>query len=202
MMSSAWLRRPLSITAWVLIGGLTLVLSPVLLLAAAVAAALARERKPLVLARVLLAYLLRELLTLVACGALWLCSGAGTLMGTPTFQRWHWQLLRWIVHGVTDPAVRALDITVVEDASSQADRALSDGGPLVLFSRHAGPGDTMVLVDQLLSRFDRRPSVGSDRAACSSCIPRAATSAPRAGAAPSAACGRRATPRPATPPRC
>ncbi len=159
MMSSRWLRRPLSITGWVLVGGLALVLSPVLFLVAGVAAALTRERKPLVLVRVVVAYLVRELLMLVACGALWLRSGAGLLMGTPTVQRWHWRLLRWFVHGVTGPAVRALDIGIAEDASNEADRALSDGGALILFSRHAGPGDTMILIDMLLSRFGRRPSV-------------------------------------------
>ncbi len=159
MMSSPWLRRPLSITGWLLVGGVALVLSPVLFLVAGVAAALTRERKPLVLVRVVVAYLVRELFTLVGCGALWLRSGAGLLMGTPRLQRWHWQLLRWFVNGVTGPAVSALDITIVEDACGEADRALSADGPLILFSRHAGPGDTMVLVDMLLSRFDRRPSV-------------------------------------------
>lgn len=31
--------------------------------------------------------------------------------------------------------------------------------PLLIFSRHAGPGDTVLLIDQLLSRYARRPSV-------------------------------------------
>jgi 1-acyl-sn-glycerol-3-phosphate acyltransferase len=37
--------------------------------------------------------------------------------------------------------------------------ALRADEPLIVLSRHAGPGDTILLIDQLLSRFDRRPSV-------------------------------------------
>ena len=42
---------------------------------------------------------------------------------------------------------------------TEASRALESDGPLLFFSRHAGPGDTILLIDRLLTRFDRLPSV-------------------------------------------
>ena len=45
------------------------------------------------------------------------------------------------------------------EASTGAARALESDEPLIVFSRHAGPGDTIFIVDELISRYRRRPSV-------------------------------------------
>jgi 1-acyl-sn-glycerol-3-phosphate acyltransferase len=52
-----------------------------------------------------------------------------------------------------------LEIDEAPDPSPDAERVLSSDGPVLVFSRHAGPGDTFLIVDRLLSRFDRRASV-------------------------------------------
>jgi 1-acyl-sn-glycerol-3-phosphate acyltransferase len=109
--------------------------------------------------RVVLAYFLRELTTLVACGGLWLASGCGLLMQKQRVQNWHWRLLRWFVSGLAEAALDSVRIAVAEEGSQAALEALKQDGPVLVFSRHAGPADTVLLIDRLLRRFGRRPSV-------------------------------------------
>jgi 1-acyl-sn-glycerol-3-phosphate acyltransferase len=158
-MPPAAARRPLTVTAWLLMSILCLALSPLVLAVAAVTAALTRRPQPLILARIVIAYFARELAVLVACGALWLASGAGIWMRWPRFQLLHYRLLRWFVHGLSERARSVLQIDVAPEISAEATRALETDGPLLFFSRHAGPGDTVLLIDQLLSRYHRFPSV-------------------------------------------
>jgi 1-acyl-sn-glycerol-3-phosphate acyltransferase len=63
------------------------------------------------------------------------------------------------VHLFTQRWLKLLDIHVAEEAPSDAIRALEGVEPLLFFSRHAGPGDTIVLIDRLLTRFDRLPRI-------------------------------------------
>ncbi len=158
-MPVAAVRRPLTVTTWLLMSILCLVLSPLLLAVAAAASALTGRPQPLILARLVIAYFARELLVLLACGALWLASGAGIWMHSHRFQRLHHRLLRWFVHGLTERALSVLQVEVTPELSSEASRALESDRPLLYFSRHAGPGDTVLLVDQLMSRYRRFPSV-------------------------------------------
>lgn len=153
------LRRPLTITAWILMALLCLVLSPVLLALGALAAAVMRRPQPLLLARLLIAYFWRELAVLAACGLLWLASGAGLRLTSPRFQVLHYRLLRWFVHGLAERILTLLDIDVEADPTPEALAALERDAPLLCFSRHAGPGDTVLLVDLLFSRYRRLPSV-------------------------------------------
>jgi len=154
-----WLRRPLSITAWLILSTVCVLLWPVLAGIAQVIGALTGDRRLAIMTRIFLTYFGRELMTLVTCGFLWLLSGAGLFMRTGWMQALHWRLLRWFVGGIADATIGELGIQVREDASQEADRALADDGPLIVFSRHAGPGDTILLIDRLLTHFDRRPSV-------------------------------------------
>jgi 1-acyl-sn-glycerol-3-phosphate acyltransferase len=158
-MPPAAVRRPLTITAWLGMSILCLALSPLLLAVAAIAAALTGRPQPLILARLLVAYFARELAVLIACGALWLASGAGVLMRSRRFQLLHYRLLRWFVHGVAARALALLDIDVPMGLPTEATHALETDRPLLFFSRHAGPGDTVILIDLLLTRFDRLPSI-------------------------------------------
>jgi hypothetical protein len=159
MLSPAWLRRPLTVSGWLVLSALGLVLAPLGLVLAGAISMLTRSRKPLVLARVLIGYFACEFVTLLACGGLWLISGAGRRMDTPRIQEWHWRLLGFFVRGVAGSAREALGIEVAEEASEEAAAALRGDRPLIIFSRHAGPADTVLLVDRLITRFHRRPSV-------------------------------------------
>ena len=153
------IRRPVTITVWLLMSTVCLVLSPLLLGLAWFCSTVSGRPQPVIFARLVIAYFALELAALLACGALWLASGGGVLMGSETFQRLHYRLLRWVVHSFAGRWCALLEIDVAEGESPEATRALQAAGPLLFFSRHAGPGDTVVLIDLLLTRFDRLPSV-------------------------------------------
>jgi 1-acyl-sn-glycerol-3-phosphate acyltransferase len=159
MMAPAAIRRPLTVTTWLFASAACLLLSPLLLLVAALAAALTRRPQPLLFTRLVIAYLARELLVLIACGGLWLMSGFGARMRSRRSQRLHLRLLRWFVHGMAAEVLDLLRIDIESAPSPAAESALRRDGPLLFFSRHAGPGDTVLLVDRLLSEYDRAPSV-------------------------------------------
>jgi 1-acyl-sn-glycerol-3-phosphate acyltransferase len=158
-MPPAAVRRPLTVTVWLLMSALVLVLSPLLLVLAALAVAIIRRPQPMLLTRLLIAYFARELGVLVACGVLWLSSGFGLKLRSRRFQLLHYRLLRWFVHGLAQRALTLLEIDVMPRPSDAAARALADDRPVLFFSRHAGPGDTVLLVDLLITRYNRFPSV-------------------------------------------
>ncbi|HWE09743.1 MAG TPA: 1-acyl-sn-glycerol-3-phosphate acyltransferase [Solirubrobacteraceae bacterium] len=158
-MPPAPVRRPLTITTWLVVSSVCLLLSPLVLAAGEIAAALMRRPQPKILARLVIEYFARELLILVACGGLWLISGCGWRIHAPRLQRAHYGLLRWFVHGLSSRVRELLDIRVETEPSEEAFRALRTDRPLLFFSRHAGPGDTVFLTDVLMTRYDRLPSI-------------------------------------------
>jgi 1-acyl-sn-glycerol-3-phosphate acyltransferase len=158
-MPPAGTRRPITVTAWLVMSIACLAASPVLIALAALASAVTGRPQVLIFARLGVAYFALELAGLIACGALWLGSIGGLFMGTQPFQRLHYRLLRWFVHEFARRWLAFLDIHAPEEEATEAIRALETDKPLLFFSRHAGPGDTILLIDRLLTRFDRLPSV-------------------------------------------
>jgi 1-acyl-sn-glycerol-3-phosphate acyltransferase len=158
-MPPAAVRRPITVTVWLVMSVVCLALSPLLLALAALVSAVTGRPQALIFARLVVTYFALELSTLIACATLWLASGGGLLIGTQRFQLLHYRLLRWFVHGFAQRWLALLDIRVAAEGSTEACRALESDGPLLFFSRHAGPGDTILLIDRLLTRFDRLPSV-------------------------------------------
>lgn len=153
------IRRPVTVTVWLIVSAGCLLASPVLLALGMLARAITGRREPLVVARLIVAYFIHEFAVLIGCGLLWLGTGCGRLIRTERSQLLHWRLLGWFVGGLAAAGRAALDVDVVPEASPEATRRLDDDRPLIIFSRHAGPGDTVFIADQLLSRFHRRPSV-------------------------------------------
>jgi hypothetical protein len=158
-MPPAPIRRPLTITTWIVVSSLCLLLSPFILVAGEIAAAVMRRPQPKLLARLVIEYFARELLVLIACGGLWLISACGWQIHAPRFQRAHYGLLRWFVNGLSSRARELLDIRVETEPSEAAVESLRADRPVLFFSRHAGPGDTVFLTDVLMTRYDRLPSV-------------------------------------------
>ncbi len=159
MMPPTAIRRPVTVTVWLVVSTACLITSPLLLGLARVASALTGRRQPMVIARLIVTYFAHELGALVACGVLWVVAGAGWRIDAPRSQELHWRLVRWFFGGLATSARRVLDIDVDPDPSPEAVHALASERPLIVFSRHAGPGDTLFIVDELVSRFQRRPSV-------------------------------------------
>ncbi len=158
-MPPALLRRPVTVTVWLVMSVVVLVLSPVILLAGAVGAAILGRPQPRVMAQVIVSYFARELVVLLAAGALWVASGFGHAIGSARFQRLHLRLLRWFVRAAAERFTTLLDLEVAPQPSGEAAAALASDRPLLFFSRHAGPGDTVLLVDLLIRRYERNPSL-------------------------------------------
>ncbi|HSP18478.1 MAG TPA: 1-acyl-sn-glycerol-3-phosphate acyltransferase [Myxococcaceae bacterium] len=158
-MPPAIIRRPLTITAWLLLSTFSLVLSPVLLALGTLASRLTGRPQPKWLARLLIAYCTRELGGILAAGGLWLASGCGAGMQWPRIQEAHYRLLGWYVRGLAERVLTLLDLDVRSELTPEVAEVLAADRPLIFLSRHAGPGDTLLLIDQLLSRYDRYPSV-------------------------------------------
>lgn len=69
----------------------------------------------------------------------------------------HYGLIRWFLSKVYAAAVRIFRLTL--DIEEPRDRPARPGRPIVVLSRHAGPGDSFLLIYHLLSLYDRRPRI-------------------------------------------
>jgi 1-acyl-sn-glycerol-3-phosphate acyltransferase len=153
------IRRPVTVVLWLIVSTVVVLASPLLLALGKLASGLTRRPQPLIATRLTIAYFGCELAALVGCGVLWLGAGCGVWVHTRRWQALHWRLLRWFIRGLADAGRRAFGIDVNPELSTEAASALESDRPLIVLSRHAGPGDTIFLLDELLSRFRRRPSV-------------------------------------------
>ncbi len=137
-----------------------LLLSPVLLLVALVLSPLFGGLRPLRMLLIVLAFAARHLGAVLALLALWVRSLFGRRMGTPELQAAHVGVMRWFVAGVTHAIVRLARVEVRTHESKAAVDALTGSGrPVVLLSRHAGEGDTLLVIYELLCRHDRAPRI-------------------------------------------
>lgn len=108
-----------------------------------------------------LVWLFAESAVLFMCLGLWLASGFGGRLRTEPFARRHYAVMRWFLDSVYDAARRAfgLRVEVEEPALTGSELAARLARPVIVLSRHAGPGDSFLLVRQLLSVYQRRPRV-------------------------------------------
>jgi hypothetical protein len=139
-----------------------IVLSPLLLLLAAVAVPSRPGRQR---ARRLLwfglAWLVMECLALVACLGLWIVSGFGGRLRSATSVERHYGLVRWFLATLFARAVKVfrLRVQIEEPVATPAELAVRLTRPVIVLSRHAGPGDSFLLVHHLLSLYRRRPRI-------------------------------------------
>lgn len=101
-------------------------------------------------------YLALEALMLVVLGAMWIGSGFGWKLRSPGSVDRHYRLAAWWLRRVMGSARRTFRLQI--DEQNPADRARPDR-PLLVFSRHAGPGDSFLLVNGVLNRAGRRPRI-------------------------------------------
>jgi 1-acyl-sn-glycerol-3-phosphate acyltransferase len=108
-----------------------------------------------------LIWLFAETAVLFMCLGLWIASGFGGRLHTEPFQARHYALMRWFLDSVYGAATRAfgLRVDVDEPPPTEAELAARLARPVIVLSRHAGPGDSFLLVRQLLSVYRRRPRV-------------------------------------------
>lgn len=107
---------------------------------------------------VLVVYIWASATTLLLLVLLWVASGFGWRLRSPRFQELHYRLLGlhlWVIVGT---GRRTFHVHFHWDDAGGGVPEATDG-PIIVLSRHAGPGDSFFLVDGLVNEFDRRPVV-------------------------------------------
>jgi 1-acyl-sn-glycerol-3-phosphate acyltransferase len=130
---------------------------PVLLLVGvALSTVLPGHWRVLRLGWMVLLYLALESVALVVLFVLWVASGFGWKIRSPRFQRTHYVLVKWYLQVLYWECERVLRVKVsVEGPPPPA----YDGRPLLILSRHAGPGDSFLVVHALVNWYAREPRI-------------------------------------------
>ena len=154
-----WFRRLICAPAFV-VGTIALFATlPIWLVAAAFASRIVPGRwRILRVAWFLFVYLLLESLMLVVLLVLWIASGFGWKIRSPRFEEIHYTLAAWWLRRVMGSARRTFRLKIERDDEDKTQIEQTDR-PLIVFSRHAGPGDSFLLIDALLNRAYRRPRI-------------------------------------------
>ncbi len=120
-----------------------------------------RRMRALRVLRFALAWMTAESAALFACLGLWLASGFGGRLRTEPYQQRHYAVMRrfldWVYEAAQDSL--GLRVTVQEPELGPRERQPRPARPVIVLSRHAGPGDSFLLVRELLSVYHRRPRV-------------------------------------------
>jgi len=106
----------------------------------------------------LFVYLVFESLMLVVLFVLWIASGFGWKIHSPQFVDLHYRLAAWWLRRVMGSARTTFNLRIERDDQDDTQIGQTDR-PLIVFSRHAGPGDSFLLIDGLLNRAHRRPRI-------------------------------------------
>jgi 1-acyl-sn-glycerol-3-phosphate acyltransferase len=149
-------RRLLLAPAFIIMTGLVLTTLPVVVIGAAFASRYVPGRwRPLRLLWYAVVWMTLESILLVALFGLWLASGLGWKMPSPGFVDAHYSLLGWFLGLVVRSARRTFGLQIVID---DPDPDHATGRPILVFARHGGPGDSLLLVENLTGR-GRRPRI-------------------------------------------
>jgi len=106
-------------------------------------------------------WLAAEASALFMCLGLWIASGFGGRLRTEPYQSRHYAIMRRFLDQIFTGAERTfgLRVEVDEPDADGGERAARLSRPVIVLSRHAGPGDSFLLVHQLLSVYGRRPRI-------------------------------------------
>ena len=129
--------------------------SPVTLVGAAVVDLPTDRRFPTVrLVAFATVYALYDAVGLLLLALLWVAAGAGTAIRAPAVQRAHYAVFRFWIRGINAVARRLFRLRIrIED------RPEPRAGPVLVFSRHAGPGNSLMLVGMLMLAYRRNPRI-------------------------------------------
>ncbi|HEV2086903.1 MAG TPA: 1-acyl-sn-glycerol-3-phosphate acyltransferase [Cryptosporangiaceae bacterium] len=139
-----------------------IVLLPLLLVAAVVLTPSRLGRGRMVrLALFSVAWLVLESATLIASLGLWIASGFGGRLHTELYKERHYGLVRWFTGALYPVITRLFKVTVeVEEPELTPEEAAARlTRPVLVLSRHAGPGDSFLIIHTMLSRYRRRPCI-------------------------------------------
>ena len=120
-----------------------------------------RRKRVLRLLFFALVWLFADTAAVFMCLGLWIASGFGGRLRTEPYQARHYAIMRWFLDRVYGAATRAfgLRVEIDEPEPTGTELAARLARPVIVLSRHAGPGDSFLLVHHLLSLYGRRPRV-------------------------------------------
>lgn len=127
-----------------------------LLIAAVISPILPGRWRPLRLLSIGLMYLVIEGLLLVVLFAFWLSSGFGRRLKTPYWQGIHYDLIQMVMWVFFHEARRVLNLEIAREGPTPD---AYPGSPILVGCRHAGPGDSFVLVHALMNDYGREPRI-------------------------------------------
>ncbi len=114
-------------------------------------------RRPLRVTVIAVVYAGRHLAGTLACLGLWVAGGFGRKLDGPRMQRAHYAVLGWFVAGLHESMSRAARVALRVEGSDAALGALTaKERPVVVLARHAGEGDSLLVLHHLLCRHGRR----------------------------------------------
>jgi 1-acyl-sn-glycerol-3-phosphate acyltransferase len=152
-----WVRRVTVAPAVVVLTGVVLLSAPLILLVGLALTPIIPGRwRPLRFLWFALLYLVIDAGALVVMFGLWVLTGFGWKTRGPWSQRMHYRLLAFILRVLEQEARRVLNVRIESSGATPDDFR---GRPLLVLSRHAGAGDSFLLVDLLINWYDREPRV-------------------------------------------
>ncbi len=104
-----------------------------------------------------IAYMIWDAAALISLAVLWLASGFGWKIRSPAFQRAHYVLTGKFLGALFWLAKWSLHLSI-DVVGTDPDTGMP-GRPEIVVSRHAGPGDSFVLIHGLVNWFDREPRI-------------------------------------------
>jgi 1-acyl-sn-glycerol-3-phosphate acyltransferase len=152
-----WFRRLVLAPAVVLLTGVLLTTIPLWLLGAAfLSPVVAGRLRPLRLLWVAVLHLVLESLMLLELFGLWIASGFGWRIRSPFFERIHYDIIETYLQVFFREARRVLRVSIAVDGPTPD---AFPGEPLLVCCRHAGPGDSFMLIYALMEWYAREPRV-------------------------------------------
>ncbi|GAA1745891.1 1-acyl-sn-glycerol-3-phosphate acyltransferase [Luedemannella helvata] len=154
--------RRLVVAPLVIVLALTLLLlSPFLSLLALLLPSRYGRRRTMRLIWFAVVWALMEAMALLACLGMWVSSGFGGRIRSRVYQERHYALMGWFLGRIFRIATRVFDLRVEIDEPERTPEELRArlARPVIVLSRHAGPGDSFLLVHHLLNRYQRRPRI-------------------------------------------
>jgi 1-acyl-sn-glycerol-3-phosphate acyltransferase len=161
-----WVRRLVIAPIVVALGVIALVVTPLALLIFLALISLAPHVRTLRVVWLAFVYVIWDAAALVVLFILWIASGFGWKLHSPAFQRVHYRVaavalrvLFWVFGSSLRLKIVAAGADDGEDVDASVDGVFAPGTPLIVASRHAGPGDSFILIHVLLNRVHRMPRI-------------------------------------------
>ena len=161
-----WVRRFVIAPVVVVLGLFALAVTPVALLVfLALISLVPRHVRSLRVVWLIYVYVVWDALVLIVLFVLWIASGFGWKLRSPAFQRAHYRIAGFALRFLFWVFGSSLRLTIAtsgaEGEGEDVDRSaiFAPGTPVIVASRHAGPGDSFILIHILLNRVHRMPRI-------------------------------------------